>query len=102
MTSECTNDNNCLYGDSCEGGYCLAGGKLQYFKSPEYDYAVLGSNNVVLDNIYTAAECADRCHTQNSFYCASFEYAPAGARCVLSEAVYPVVYAAGWNLYFRK
>lgn len=108
---QCWNDYDCQYGYYCQNGQCKPQGgggsscandyNLSKFDGPYYDYAVKKQNDRILDYVYSASDCANRCMCETSFYCATFEYAPGGARCVLSSGTYPTINAPGWNLYFR-
>jgi len=109
--SMCYSNNECPQGYYCDQSYsgqCQpndnggSGGKpLNYFSQPYWNTAVQGSNDRILEYIYTEDECAQRCLNEYTFYCASFEYAPNANKCVLSHTVVPVINANGWNLYFR-
>lgn len=104
---QCYQNNDCPPNNYCQNGRCYyngggGGSPLQQFESPKYDYAVQGQNDDIIDRVYSASDCADRCLRTTRYYCASFEYAPAGNRCVLSSGVFPVIYASGWNLYIRN
>lgn len=91
----CANNGLCYYRDTAS--------PLDYYNS-WYDYAIKNNNDRILDYIPSAEVCAEQCDNERSFNCRSFEYAPAGRRCVLSASgdTSLAVYAPGWNLYVRK
>merc|ERR1719231_834999 len=98
---QCTYDYDCPYPDTCSSSrQCVHQPRPDsemYFYGPYEDYAVKGSNDRIIDYpaVRNGSECADMCLNENAFYCASYEYNPAGTRCVLSKSVYPTIEAAG-------
>lgn len=66
------------------------------------NYAVSGGNDKILYQVPTPDRCAQNCMNEQSFHCASFDYAPSSGQCVLSHTSTPTTYASGWNLYLRN
>lgn len=106
--AQCFNNAECpieYYCDRSGSGTCqpnyTPSKPLSYFAGPYWDTAIGGSNDEIINMVYSVKDCADLCLAETRFYCATFEYAPEGNSCVLSRYTYPIIQAWGWNLYFR-
>jgi hypothetical protein len=109
ITQNC-GDAGCYVAPAGYADYCLSSGGGSGSRPPppsgalnqftKYShYAVQGSNDRVIDYVYSPEDCAQRCLDERYFRCLSFEFA--STRCVLSSQTHPTIYAYEWDLYLR-
>jgi hypothetical protein len=98
--------NGCIQAPPGQADYCAASGGgggggnylSHYVAYP--NYAVRGHNDRVMYDVRDPNKCAEYCHHNRDFYCASFEYN--SGTCVLSRSTYPADPVYGWTLYYPK